>query len=463
MQGACLFGLCTRPQHTWTRRHTVDDQENTDRVKEAAEQAIKPQREKSEAAIKTHLAHIDALTAYTYNNCQHVIGSDTASFSTFTSDELQELLSKYPLFEQLLDVPKHSPDTAAVQTNYTFAELAQHMAKINEPFTLSTGMIEYIFNRDDKISESFVKDVTDMFSIECIDVMSKVEESAANPLEFADIYLISHETRVYSPASGNARHISSVYPQGCSFDANNACVNTGSHIYQFCLAYDYNLVQRIDTTTQEGQIVEVNNLGRNHISACYDGSRYIYLLGGGTVDKVDRFDTTNSAVETFGQMPTAANNLYSHYCQDSQSIFYWCGYDYDGLLTHSVHRFNVADRSSQQLFTINFTMSELVGSCYDHQEFFYFLTQQYLFKVSKNGKGEAIFLAPPPTDSTPDGSLIYTHVQGIPKILIFNSSHLLIYDVQLNQWKSESPNLYSEYSMAVGGVVGWRNLKKIIV
>eukprot|EP01133_Synstelium_polycarpum_P009791 gene9791-11438_t len=413
----------------------------------------------SEGTIKTLLKEIDDITAYSYNNCQHVIAPDNKSFSTISMDGLRELIKSYPLFEQLLDVPNQSPDTTAPATNYTFAELSQHMLRINEPFTPPTGMIEFGFKCDEKISESFIKDVTDMYSKEVIDVISKLEADATNPHQYADIYLVGAKTMAYAPANGSWRDMPSKCSGG-SYSTKNGCVHTGSHLYQFCANSSPNVLHRLDLTTNVSELLSVT-LTRQYPSACYDDQQFIYLLGGAHVTNIDRYDTKSNTIQSFGQMPITAYNLFSHFCQDSNSIYYWGGIgSNNNLVNHNIYELNISTATSHQLLTINFTIPQIFGSCYDHKEYFYVLTQHYLFKVSKNGKGEPIFLTPPPQNNTnTTGSMIYAYVQGSYKILVFNANHLLIYDIDLNQWRAETTKL----TAAENGVVGWRMIKKTIV
>eukprot|EP01133_Synstelium_polycarpum_P009794 gene9794-11441_t len=221
-------------------------------------------------------------------------------------DNLRTLLETCPVLEKELDTPSDSDITSPDKgKDYSFVELSQHLEAINAPFHPSTDMIEYNFKRQD--IAKFTKDVSDMFTIDCIDVISISQAALVDPLEFTDIYLMGDNTMIYSPNGDTFRAGKSLGPGY----GKTACVNTGAYIYHMInVQYNQNSFQRFNLADNKMESIAMEGAGKN-ISVCYDQDRYIYLIGGNEKqgkDRIDRLDTTDKRQPTLVVFPDLGNH-----------------------------------------------------------------------------------------------------------------------------------------------------------
>eukprot|EP01133_Synstelium_polycarpum_P009793 gene9793-11440_t len=365
-------------------------------------------------------------------------------------DNLRNLLETCPLLDKDTDAP--SPDKGK---EYSFMDLGQHMESINSPFQPSTDMIEYDFKRQD--IAKFAKDVSDMFTIDCIDAISVSQAALIDPLEFTDIYLMGTNTMIYSPRGDTFRAGQTLFRGSTNF-SKTSCVNTGAYIYQISGDNTIGSFQRLNLADNKMESIAMDGAGK-YISVCYDQDRYIYLIGGNIrqgMDRIDRLDTTDNKISNLGKLPGNWESLYSHYCSDNKVIYYWGG---PGQEQSSIYQLSPIDGISQRLlsFDTRWVNSGVISSCYDHKEYFYYISSIYLFKVSKNGNSEPVFLKPLPVAIT-RGTMVYAKVRGQFKLFLFSPKQTCIYDINSNDWTIKTNTLGDvNYSIA-----GHRILNKVI-
>ncbi|EFA75858.1 hypothetical protein PPL_10430 [Heterostelium album PN500] len=203
-------------------------------------------------------------------------------------------------------------------------------------------------------------------------------------------------------------------------------------------------------------------LGGCGISTCYDGSRYIYLIGGATktgrVTRIDSFDTETMEFEHVGAMEMPRSESLSFYLDGI--IYIVGGCDLAGKEIKNMLAFNIASGECTTYIEHMGFRERIIASCFDGHDKVYILDKERNFySVSIKTKSKEI-LNPPLaiSNSSNKHSMIFC-----PKKFRQNSSEILFiggkthqnhfYSVDKNKWSQIDKSvdtIYRSYDGAIG-------------
>eukprot|EP01133_Synstelium_polycarpum_P017753 gene17753-21173_t len=192
---------------------------------------------------------------------------------------------------------------------------------------------------------------------------------------------------------------------------NNA-VSTGLSIYVFAGELTARCFETLDTLDKQvwrhGEDIETKQGGR-FVSTCYDGSRYIYLLGGydgrSQLSRLDRFDTYTDTTVSLGDPKYAIQAAYTFLANGGHTLYIMGGCRTSAhmcqILTIDLHNIEAGPNILvDNIFGTGSTTLYNVYGCFDQQEYVYMLSNQTQFvKVSIKTK-EITTLSPYPESAS---------------------------------------------------------------
>ncbi|GAM25624.1 hypothetical protein SAMD00019534_087990 [Acytostelium subglobosum LB1] len=227
-----------------------------------------------------------------------------------------------------------------------------------------------------------------------------------------------------------------VYVFGGAYEEDDEGVETWTKTYcRFSLAEKR--IHHNPMTAMEGAFL---------FATCYDGGKYIYIVGGCDVkeknlDTVYRFDIDTGQFEAFGKIPFATSNASAHFHKDSNSII---------IVSEDkqVSSFSVITQATNVLFEYsNFAGNcncQIKSSCFDGQDNLYllFIYDCTFIRYTMSTK-EIVSLKKCPYTIGVLFSLIYDDSFGI--MLIAGRAQNYQYSTQHDRWtllNDDDPNDY---------------------
>eukprot|EP01133_Synstelium_polycarpum_P009792 gene9792-11439_t len=411
---------------------------------------IAPLREKSQATVASLLNDMDELRNFSYNTTS--ILPSGSKFSDLPAETLDSLLVNHPKITDCLFPMPQSPNGT---THYNMVQLSSHIATALNQTPGPTSSVEIVFEPED-ISAVILKAINDVVKLETIDIVSSAESVNSN--EFTEVYLLGARSYIYTTQLNSWKLLeTSPFANQLS---KNSVVSACGNIYQFGGENDLNRFN-IFQIQPDNNVKALNTYpletGLTQMSSCYDGQKYIYLVGGyssatgACSSSINRIEAPINQFQLLSNINMAAKNIYCSYIKDTNSVLYWCGVDDAGNNIQSVNRYDIDTAACTQLFTITHSIDSILGSCFDGKEFIYILTPHYLLKLSIKGSGAPNFLKPPPHALTV-GPLSHIYSKGSHKLYHFASPNTMIYDIATDTWQEE-PSIIEPSNYEIVGKV----------
>ncbi|GAM25654.1 hypothetical protein SAMD00019534_088290 [Acytostelium subglobosum LB1] len=174
----------------------------------------------------------------------------------------------------------------------------------------------------------------------------------------------------------------------------------------------------------------------NCISVCYDGNKYIYLVGGhyegGQLPRVDRYDIETHQYTRIGELPFGVCYSTVHYNRNNDTIIVVGGEkdgnDHDGALI-----FNVQTLATEVVNLKHFIRPDMSGySCFDEKDGLYILTNNQFNRYNLTTKRtDHLAMCPVKPDNTP---IIYDRSSTLYIYLIAGKGQNYLYSILDDKW-----------------------------
>eukprot|EP01133_Synstelium_polycarpum_P012265 gene12265-14375_t len=240
--------------------------------------------------------------------------------------------------------------------------------------------------------------------------------------------------------------------------ANNAVNADGTQIFVFGGGSETRTFERFNTATKQGHKGDITTYkGGEMISTCYDGQRYIYLLGGyasKAMSRLDRFDTVTLETQTMGDPRLPIYGAYVFVDTGNKQTMYIVG----GIsIINSMNRISTLDLDNLHVTT--FIDNPLANNdviamcCYDGAEYIYIVSRQAkLTRISIKTKQITTLACVPnlaTVEHTHQHSLV--HCVRLQRIYLFHRQLASHYNITTNQW---TPLTKPPISLECSGIVG---------
>ncbi|GAM23051.1 hypothetical protein SAMD00019534_062260, partial [Acytostelium subglobosum LB1] len=195
------------------------------------------------------------------------------------------------------------------------------------------------------------------------------------------------ECSMYSLATTKWQSIGNVFDRTFS-GVYTSVVHARGHVYVFGgldAPTTYSRYSLADQLCQHTTIADVS--GGQSISACYDGDRLIYLVGGSInnryLDRVDVFDIDTQRFRHVGQLPYGLTFPQTYFYNDT--IIVVCG-AITGILEHTdILSFNIYTKTTAVLFK-DVHRTNFVTSCFDDDDNIYVLSKTSFMRYTLSTK-----------------------------------------------------------------------------
>ncbi|GAM22475.1 hypothetical protein SAMD00019534_056500 [Acytostelium subglobosum LB1] len=249
----------------------------------------------------------------------------------------------------------------------------------------------------------------------CLGIIEKVQRPAVQHSFKHDIInLLDKGYCVFSLDTFKWKPYQNVFQNVLSMRVDNPTLSTvyaRGHIYQFGGDFTptrYIRLSLADKSCYDGKIVGVN--GGYYISSCFDGDKYIYLVGGimdyKRLNRVDRFNIDTHQFEHVCQLQTPlVNDKGGLHCHKNNKLYMVNKLNDSG---YQVKTFDLLTHAQVFLLEVTSNGSQYQNDCFDGIDNIYIKTSSAFHRITLSSKQKTILAKCPASNN----NLLYDPTLG---------------------------------------------------
>eukprot|EP01133_Synstelium_polycarpum_P007326 gene7326-8531_t len=394
-------------------------------------ESIESERAKIEKEIRSTLMDIDIIC----NQCD-----EPQALATTSMADIKSLLTTYTSFDRIiknLDMIKQIEETRedrVAKEQCSLSQLFQQLETIAKPIDkVPTNIIKVSITIDSDFVEALKGYIKEIYTM--------VKPITPPLVPAKEIYVFGGQPNgvsIYDIALNKWRNAGHCYR---SKSPSNA-LKHDKYIYLFggaFLSHDY---QRFDTTTQNWAPtlpITTQQGGGRCISTCFDGKRYMYLIGGQRderyyMTRVDRFDVLTNSFSEMGYLDRGVSSAFT--CVYGNNIYIIGGFSNCMRTVSNITMFNLTTLKQSTFMEVHFHIDlRITSACFDNRDSIYFLvTNNRLYRASLSECNlHEITIVPFKATCNETNMFHYAH-QTEPRLYFFERSAGYYYSITSKTW-----------------------------